>query len=220
MEVVLLERVEKLGQMGDVVTVKNGYARNFLLPQKKALRASKENLAVFETQRAQLEADNLKQRDEASKVGEKLDGQSVILIRAASESQQLYGSVSTQDIAKSVTAAGFTVDRKQIVMDKVLKTLGLHEVKVRLHPEVTVAVTVNIARSDEEAEIQARGESVEEAAEAALDNRDEAVLDVFESTADVDLDELRDLDGGETAEEEASAEAEVEADAEEETKDA
>jgi large subunit ribosomal protein L9 len=220
MEVVLLERVEKLGQMGDVVTVKNGYARNFLLPQKKALRASKENLAVFETQRAQLEADNLKQRDEASKVGEKLDGQSVILIRAASESQQLYGSVSTQDIAKSVTAAGFTVDRKQIVMDKVLKTLGLHEVKVRLHPEVTVAVTVNIARSDEEAEIQARGESVEEAAEAALDNRDEAVLDVFESTADVDLDELRDLEGGETAEEEAGTEAEVEADAEEETKDA
>ncbi len=217
MEVVLLERVEKLGQMGDVVTVKNGYARNFLLPQKKALRASKENLAVFETQRAQLEADNLKRREEASAVGEKLDGQSVILIRAASESQQLYGSVSTQDIAKSVTGAGFTVDRKQIVMDKVLKTLGLHEVKVRLHPEVTVTVTVNIARSDEEAEIQARGESVEEAAEAALDNRDEAVLDVFESTADVDLDELRDLDGGETAEA-ADADAAAETVEEEETK--
>jgi len=201
MEVVLLERVEKLGQMGDVVSVKNGFARNYLLPQKKALRASKENLAVFDTQRAQLEADNLKQSEEASKVGEKLNGQAVILIRAASESQQLYGSVSTQDIAKSVTAAGFTVDRKQIVMDKVLKTLGLHDVKVRLHPEVTVGVVVNIARSDEEAEIQSRGESVEEAAEAALDNRDEAILDVFESTADVDLEELADAPAADMAEE-------------------
>ncbi|PHQ70898.1 MAG: 50S ribosomal protein L9 [Sneathiella sp.] len=194
MEVVLLERVEKLGQMGDVVSVKNGYARNFLLPQKKALRASKENLEVFNTQRAHLEADNLSRRDEASKVGEKLDGQSVILIRAASDSQQLYGSVSTQDIGKAVTAAGFTVDRKQIIMDKVLKTLGLHDIKVRLHPEVSVAITINIARSNEEAEIQARGESVEDAADAALDSRDEVVRDVFESTADVELDELREVD--------------------------
>lgn len=209
MEVVLLERVERLGQMGDVVTVKNGYARNFLLPQNKALRANKDNLAIFETQRAQLEADNLQQSQEASKVGEKLDGETVILIRAASESQQLYGSVSTQDIAKAVTSAGFTVDRKQIVMDKVLKTLGLHEIKVRLHPEVNVMVSVNIARSDEEAEIQARGESVEEVAEAALDNRDEAIADVFESTADVDLDELAQAGAEET---------EAEVDAEEESK--
>jgi large subunit ribosomal protein L9 len=211
MEVVLLERVEKLGQMGDVVTVKNGYARNFLLPQNKALRANKDNLAIFETQRAQLEADNLKQSEEARKVGEKLDGETVILIRAASESQQLYGSVSTQDIAKTVTSAGFTVDRKQIIMDKVLKTLGLHDIKVRLHPEVNVTVVVNIARSDEEAKIQARGESVEEVAEAALDNRDEAIADVFESTADVDLDEL-------TQSGTADVEVEVEADAEEESK--
>jgi len=184
MEIVLLERVEKLGQMGDVVKVKNGYARNFLLPQGKALRASKANLEIFEKQRAQLEADNLKRKDEASAVGDKLDGQSVILIRAASESAQLYGSVSTQDIARAVSEAGFTVDRKQVTMDKVLKTLGLHDVKIRLHPEVSVTITVNIARSEEEAEIQARGESVEAVAEAALDNRDEAVADVFESTAE------------------------------------
>lgn len=187
MEIVLLERVEKLGQMGDVVTVKNGYARNFLLPQGKALRASKDNLEIFEKQRAQLEADNLKRKDEAAAVGEKLDGESVILIRAASESQQLYGSVSTQDIARAVTEAGFSVDRKQVIMDKVLKTLGLHDIRVRLHPEVSVSVTVNIARSEEEAAIQARGESVEAVAEAALDNREEAVAEVFESTADQEI---------------------------------
>lgn len=191
MEVVLLERVEKLGQMGDVVTVKNGYARNYLLPQNKALRASKENLSVFENQRAQLEAENLKQAKEAEKVGEKLDGETVVVIRAASESKQLYGSVSTQDIAKAITAGGFTVSRKQIILDKVLKTLGLHDIKVRLHPEVIVSVTVNIARSNEEAAIQARGESVEEVAEAKLDERDEAVVNVFESTADVDVEELQ-----------------------------
>ncbi|MEP3244974.1 MAG: 50S ribosomal protein L9 [Sneathiella sp.] len=184
MEIVLLERVEKLGQMGDVVNVKNGYARNFLLPQGKALRANKSNLEIFEKRRAQLEADNLKRKDEASAVAEKLDGQSVVLIRAASESQQLYGSVSTQDIARAISDAGFTVDRKQVTMDKVLKTLGLHEIRIRLHPEVSVTVTVNIARSAEEADIQARGESVEAAAEAALDNRDEAIADVFESTAE------------------------------------
>ncbi|WP_340150060.1 50S ribosomal protein L9 [uncultured Sneathiella sp.] len=208
MEVVLLERVEKLGQMGDVVTVKNGYARNYLLPQNKALRASKENLAVFETQRAQLEAENLKQAKEAEKVGEKLDGESVVLIRAASESQQLYGSVSTQDIAKAITEGGFTVSRKQIILDKVLKTLGLHDIKVRLHPEVIVSVTVNIARSNEEAAIQARGESVEEVAEAKLDEREEAVVNVFESTADVDVEELEQVAAGEIDPSELDAEPE------------
>ena len=186
MEIILLERVEKLGQMGDVVKVRDGYARNFLLPQKKALRASKENLSMFESQRAQLEAENLNRREEATKVGEKLDGQTVVVIRAASDSQQLYGSVSTQDIARAITAAGFTVNRKQVILDKVLKTLGLHDIRVRLHPEVTVSVTVNIARSPEEAEIQARGESVAAVAEAKLDARDEAVVNVFESTADAD----------------------------------
>lgn len=184
MEVVLLERVEKLGQMGDVVKVKNGYARNYLLPQKKALRASKENLTMFEARRVTLEAENLNRRDEAHKVGEKLDGQTIVLIRAASDSQQLYGSVSTQDIARAVSEAGFTITRKQVVLDKVLKSLGLHEIRVRLHPEVAVNVTVNIARSNEEAAIQARGESVEEVAEAKLDARGESVVNVFESTAE------------------------------------
>ena len=217
MEVVLLERVEKLGQMGDVVNVKNGYARNYLLPQKKALRASKENLSIFEAQRAQLEAENLKRREEAEKVGEKLDGESVILIRAASESQQLYGSVSTQDIAKAITEGGFTVNRKQIELDKVLKTLGLHDIKVRLHPEVAVDVVVNIARSNEEAEIQARGESVEEVAEAKLDARDEAVVNVFESAADVDVEELQQIAEDAATDGDAAADADAEA---EETKDA
>ncbi|MZR30968.1 50S ribosomal protein L9 [Sneathiella litorea] len=203
MEVVLLERVEKLGQMGDVVSVKNGYARNYLLPQKKALRANKENLSIFEAQRAQLEADNLKRREEAEKVGEKLNGEAVVLIRAASESQQLYGSVSTQDIAKAITEAGFTVNRKQVELDKVLKTLGLHDIRVRLHPEVVVSVTVNIARSNEEAEIQARGESVEEVAEAKLNDRDEAVVNVFESTAEVDVDELEQVATGEETKDDA-----------------
>lgn len=189
MEIVLLERVEKLGQMGAVVKVKNGYARNFLLPQGKALRANKKNLEIFEKQRAQLEADNLSRKDEASSVGEKLDGEKVILIRAASESQQLYGSVSTQDIARVVTEAGFTIDRKQVTMDKVLKTLGLHDVRIRLHPEVSVTIVVNIARSLEEADIQARGDSVEAVAEAALDDRDEAIADVFVSTAEQEHEE-------------------------------
>lgn len=184
MEIVLLERVERLGQMGDVVTVKNGYARNFLLPHGKALRANKSNLEIFETRRVQLEADNLARKDEAASVAEKLDGEVVVLIRAASDSQQLYGSVSTQDIARVVTDAGFKVDRKQVILDKVLKTLGLHEVRVRLHPEVNSNIVVNIARSQDEAKIQARGDSVEEAAEAALDNRDEAVEGVFVSTAE------------------------------------
>ena len=184
MEIVLLERVEKLGQMGAVVTVKNGYARNFLLPQGKALRANKKNLEAFEQQRVQLEADNLSRKDDAAEVAAKLEGETVVLIRAASESQQLYGSVSTQDIARAVSDAGVSIDRKQVTMDKVLKTLGLHDVKVRLHPEVSVTIIVNIARSVEEATIQARGESVEDAAEAALDNRDEAIADVFESTAE------------------------------------
>ncbi|MBE7636998.1 50S ribosomal protein L9 [Sneathiella sp. P13V-1] len=189
MEIILLERVEKLGQMGDVVSVKNGYARNFLLPQGKALRANKANLEVFENKRAQLEADNLKRKDDAASVAERLDGEVFVLIRAASESQQLYGSVSTQDIARVVSENGTTIDRKQVVMDKVLKTLGLHEVRVRLHPEVSVNITINIARSQDEAEIQARGESVEAVAEAALDARDEAVADVFESTADQEEEE-------------------------------
>ena len=155
MEVILLERIEKLGQMGDVVTVKPGYARNCLLPQKKAMRATKSNMAVFEAQRAQLEADNLKRRDEAESVAEKLDGMSVTLIRQAGDSGQLYGSVTARDLAEAVTEAGVTINRNQIAMDKVIKTLGLHAIKVKLHPEVSVEITSNVARSEEEAVTQA-----------------------------------------------------------------
>ncbi|MGE0746162.1 MAG: 50S ribosomal protein L9 [Rhodospirillales bacterium] len=160
MEVILLERVEKLGQMGEVVKVKPGFARNFLLPQKKALRATKENMGYFEQRRAQLEATNLERRGEAQAVAGKLDGLAVVVIRQASETAQLYGSVSSRDIADAVVASGFTVERRQVALDKPIKTVGLHPVRVVLHPEVTVTVTVNVARSEEEAEMQARGESV------------------------------------------------------------
>ncbi|HUK58012.1 MAG TPA: 50S ribosomal protein L9 [Stellaceae bacterium] len=167
-EVILLERVEKLGQMGQVVKVRPGFARNFLLPQKKALRATKENLAIFETQRAQLEAQNLHRKGEAEQVAKKLDGVSVVVIRQAGESGQLYGSVTARDIADAVTGAGFTVGRSQVVLDKAIKTLGLHKQRVVLHPEVSVHVTVNVAQSAEEAEMQAKGlDPLRLAAEAA-----------------------------------------------------
>lgn len=156
MEVILLERIESLGQMGDVVSVKPGYARNFLLPQKKALRANDGNRKVFEERRAQLEAENLERKSEAEKVSKTLDGLSVVLVRAAGESGQLYGSVSARDIADAVTAAGVTVGRSQVKLDKALKALGLEPVRIQLHPEVAVNVTVNIARSEDEAETQAR----------------------------------------------------------------
>ena len=158
MDVILLQRVEKLGQMGEVVNVKPGYARNYLLPQKKALRATKENVDEFEQRRTQLEADNLDQRQEAEKVADRLEGLSIVLTRQASDSDQLYGSVTTRDIADQATEAGFTIDRRQVELDRPIKTVGLHEVRVRLHPEVTVEVTANVARSTEEAEAQARGE--------------------------------------------------------------
>jgi large subunit ribosomal protein L9 len=156
-QVILLERVEKLGQMGQVVDVRPGYARNFLLPQKKALRATKENLAYFETQRTQLEAQNLARKSEAEQVGQKLDGITVVIIRQAGESGQLYGSVTARDIAQGVTDAGFTVARGQVVLERAIKTLGLHKTRVVLHPEVSVGVTVNVAQSAEEAEMQAKG---------------------------------------------------------------
>jgi large subunit ribosomal protein L9 len=156
MEVILLERIEKLGQMGDVVNVKSGFARNFLLPQKKALRATDANRAHFETQRTQLEAVNLERRTEAEAVGGKLDGLHLTLVRQAGDSGQLYGSVSSRDIAEGVTAAGFTVERHQVALDRPIKAIGLHPVRIALHPEVVVTVTANVARSDEEAEIQER----------------------------------------------------------------
>jgi large subunit ribosomal protein L9 len=160
MQVILLERIGRLGQMGDVVNVKNGYARNFLLPQKKALRATEDNLARFETNRAQLEARDLELKKEAEAVAAKLAGKSFVVIRQAGDTGQLYGSVTPRDIAEIVTAGGFSIDRRQIVIDRPIKTLGVHATKVALHPEVIVNVSLNVARTDDEAERQARGEDV------------------------------------------------------------
>lgn len=185
MEVILLERVQKLGQMGDVVRVRDGFARNFLLPQKKALRATETNRQLFEAQRAQLEAHNLEQKTEAEAVAAKLDGQAVVLIRQASDRGQLYGSVSSRDIAEALTEAGFTVTRTQVILNAPIKTLGLTEVPVRLHPEVESIITVNAARSEEEAERQARGEDVTieaediEEAESDLEEGVDAESDEF-----------------------------------------
>jgi len=156
-DLILLERVEKLGQMGQIVKVKPGFARNYLLPQKKALRATKENLAYFETQRAQLEANNLERKSEAEQIGGKLDGVAVVLVRQAGESGQLYGSVLSRDIAEAVTRAGFTIEKHQVVLDRPIKTLGVHPVRVALHPEVSVTVRVNVAQSEEEARMQEAG---------------------------------------------------------------
>jgi len=160
MKVILLERVEGKGGLGDVVNVKDGYARNFLLPRAKALRANAANLKVFEGQRVEIEARNAKAKEAAGGAGEKLDGTIYVLIRQAGESGQLYGSVAGRDVADAVNAEGSKVDRSMVVLDKPIKTLGMHEVKIRLHAEVTVTVTLNIARSADEAERQARGENV------------------------------------------------------------
>lgn len=151
MEVILLERIEKLGQIGDVVAVKAGFARNFLLPRKKALRATEENKKRFEAQRAQIEATNLKRRQEAEKIAKKVDGLKIVVIRQASETGMLFGSVANRDIADGLTASGVTIDRRQVILDKPIKTLGLHPVRVALHPEVIVTVTANVAKSEDEA---------------------------------------------------------------------
>lgn len=212
MEVILLERVEKLGQMGDVVTVKDGFARNFLLPKKKALRATVGNKATFEADRARLEAENLERKSEAEKVAAAMVGVKVVMIRAAGESGQLYGSVSSRDIAEAVTEAGVAVARTQVVLDRAIKTLGLHDVTIRLHPEVSEIVTVNIARSADEAETQfSTGSAV-----VASDGRDD-----FEAENEFVADEE---DAVEAAAEDAT-EAEAGADTdlaagEEDTKDA
>lgn len=160
MQVILLERIGRLGQMGDVVKVRDGFARNYLLPQNKAMRATKDNLAAFEGRKAQLEATNLERKSEADAVADKLRGQSFMLIRQASDSGQLYGSVSTRDLAEAMEAGGFTLERRQILLTRPIKTLGLHDVRISLHPEVELNVTANIARTQEEAERQARGEDV------------------------------------------------------------
>ena len=163
MEVVLLERVEKLGQMGDVVNVKPGFARNFLLPQGKALRATKVNISRFEAERAQLEARNLELKAEAQTVADKLDGQSFVIIRSASDMGALYGSVTPRDVAEASTAGGFSVDKRQGSLDKPVKELGIHDIRVVLHPEVSATIAINVARSAEEAELQASGKSIQDA---------------------------------------------------------
>jgi large subunit ribosomal protein L9 len=160
MKVILLERVERLGALGDTVTVKDGFARNFLLPRAKALRATSANMKVFEGQRAEIETRNATAKASASKAGEKLDGTTYVMIRQAGDTGQLYGSVSGRDVADAVNAEGGKVDRSMVVLDKPIKTLGVHAVKVRLHAEVTVTVNINIARSVDEAERQAKGEDV------------------------------------------------------------
>jgi large subunit ribosomal protein L9 len=179
-ELILLQRVDKLGQMGEKVKVKPGYARNYLLPQKKAIRASKANLERFESERVQLVAQNLKRREEAERVAERVGGLSVVIVRQAGESGSLYGSVTGRDVADACTAAGLGVTRQQVVLEHPIKTLGLVKVRVVLHPEVSMPVTVNVARSPEEAEKQARGEAVGLAAE-----EDEAEpLELFDPGAD------------------------------------
>ena len=160
MKVILLERVERLGAIGDTVTVKDGFARNFLLPRSKALRANAANLKVFEAQRATIEARNAEAKAQAEKNGEKLEGGTYIMIRQAGESGQLYGSVSGRDVADAIAADGGKVERSLVVLDKPIKTLGIHEIKIRLHAEVSITVKVNIARSVDEAERQAKGENV------------------------------------------------------------
>jgi len=183
MEVILLERVAKLGQMGDVVRVKDGYARNFLLPGGKALRATKENRAKFETMKAQLEARNLGLKSEAEKVAEKLDGQNFVVLRQASDTGQLYGSVTTRDLATVIGEGGFTVDRSQIILNTPIKVIGLHKVPIALHPDVEVAVMVRVARNAEEAERIARGEDVTARREEAEEPAEFAAEDFFEPEA-------------------------------------
>jgi len=184
MQVVLLERVAKLGQMGEVVAVKAGYARNFLLPQGKALRATEDNLKRFETDRAQLEVRNLEARAEAEKVAKKLDGQVFVVIRSASDGGALYGSVTTRDISDAATAGGFTLDRRQVVLDHPIKDLGLHPISIVLHPEVSATITVNVARSADEAALQASGKTIQELQAEA------------EAAAEFDIQELFDDIGG------------------------
>jgi len=196
MQVILLERVAKLGQMGDVVTVKDGYARNYLLPQKKALWASEANVKSFESQKSQLEARNLESKKEAGALAERLDGQQFVILRSASDGGALYGSVSTRDAADAATEAGFSVDRRQVSLSAPIKELGLHEVIVTLHPEVEARITLNVARSAEEAELQAQGKTIQELAaeEDALEQEELAGL--FEDIGAAELEELEDDAGG------------------------
>jgi len=214
MQVILLERVAKLGQMGDLVTVKDGFARNYLLPQGKALRANKANMARFESERADLEARNLERKKEADGVHDKLDGTSYIIIRSAGQTGQLYGSVSPRDISASLDEEGFKVARSQITLQGPIKTIGLHPVEVSLHPEVTSTITVNVARSDDEAERQAAGEDLTgRDARYEMDVQEEDDIDleeIFDNPEDMDGEEAADEASEEAASEETSEEADEE----------
>ena len=214
MDIILLQRIEKLGSIGDVVTVKDGYARNFLLPQKKALRANESNKKVFEANRDRLEKENAERRSEAEKSGEKVQGEEIVLIRAASNTGQLYGSVNVRDIAASLGEKGHEIDKKQVIMGDPIKAIGMHEVRIDLHPEVSVTVKANVARSDDEAELQSQGidvmaqmfedeqREIEEAAEA---NRTDPTLEPGEIPADMLEDGVSTEDG--VSETEAKIEA-------------
>jgi len=180
MNIILLERIARLGQMGDVVSVKDGYARNFLLPQGKALRATEDNKKYFETQRAQLEAHNLGLKSEAEKVADKLAGKTFVIIRSAGETGQLYGSVSTRDIAQQVMAENFNVTRNQVELNQPIKTIGVHTISISLHPEVEINININVARSAEEAQRQAKGEVLTRAETFTLEAEEEAETETAE----------------------------------------
>jgi large subunit ribosomal protein L9 len=194
MDIILLERVAKLGQMGEVVKVKEGYARNFLLPQGKALRVNAANIARFEAEKAQMEARNLETKKEAEALAEKLDGETFVVIRSASDSGALYGSVTTRDAADAATAAGFTVDKGQIVLAATIKDLGLHDAEVILHPEVSVTISMNVARSAEEAELQAAGKSVAELAAEAEAEAEFEIQELFDDMGGAAMDDFGDDD--------------------------
>ena len=203
MDVILLERIEKLGQMGDVVSVKPGFARNYLLPQKKALRATEANRQSFDGQRAQLETVNLQQRSEAESIATKLDGLAFIVVRQASDNDQLYGSVTVRNVAQAITEAGFTVESKQVQLARPIKTVGMHNVIVKLHPEVSVTVRANVARSDEEAKMQAQGRRISRGG----DEDDDVVATPFPSSFDPDAGDDSEQSGGDVAAEAIDADA-------------
>ena len=193
MDIILLERVAKLGQMGDVVSVRQGYARNYLLPQRKALRANATNLKAFEDQKAQLEARNLETRKEAEALATKLDGATFVVIRAASDGGSLYGSVSPRDIEREAKAQGYDIDRKQVVIGDPIKTLGLRDVTIHLHPEVEATITLNVARSPEEAEVQASGKSIQD---LAAEEEAAAEFEIQELFDDIGASQLDDIEDG------------------------
>ena len=200
MQVILMERVAKLGQMGDVVNVKQGYARNYLLPLKKAMRATQANIKVFETQKSQMEVRNLEAKSEADSVAEKLNGQQFIIIRSASDTGSLYRSVTNRDAADAATAEGFSIDKKQIIIDKPIKELGLHTILVSLHPESQCNIALNVARSVEEAALQSDGKSIQDLAAQAEAEADFEIAELFDDMGTAALEELEEKETEEKSE--------------------